>query len=36
MEEPEETPQAKQQKVAAVDTMETDTIAPLWESDSDF
>jgi len=35
-EEPREIPQAKQQKVAAVDTMETDAVAPLWESDSDF
>jgi len=36
LEEPREIPQAKKQKVAAVDTMETDAIAPLWESDSDF
>jgi len=36
-EEPETTPLAKQQKVAAVETIETDAIAPLWEqSDSDF
>jgi len=33
----EEAPATKQQKVAAVETMETDAEAPLWEeSDSDF
>jgi len=33
----EEAPATKQQKVAAVETMETDAVAPLWEeSDSDF
>jgi len=32
-----EAPTTKQQKVAAVETMETDAVAPLWEeSDSDF
>jgi len=36
-EEIEKAPATKQQKVAAVETMETDAIAPLWEeSDSDF
>jgi len=37
-EEPEENhPPSKQQKVAAVETINTDTVAPLWEeSDSDF
>jgi len=35
--EVEESPATKQQKVAAVETMETDAVAPLWEeSDSDF
>ena len=33
----EEAPATKQQKVMAVETMETDAVAPLWEeSDSDF
>ena len=33
----EEAPATKQQKVAAVETMETDAVAPLWEeSYSDF
>ena len=33
----EEDPATKQQKVAAVETMETDAVALLWEeSDSDF
>jgi len=33
----EDTHPAKQQKVAAVETMETDAVAPLWEdSESDF
>jgi len=36
-EEVEEHPAAKQQKVAAVETMDTDAVAPLWEdSKSDF
>jgi len=37
-EEPEENhPPSKQQKVAAVKTINTDTVARLWEeSDSDF
>jgi len=35
--ETEETPATKQRKVAAVEAMEIDTEAPLWEeSDSDF
>jgi len=36
-EEPETLTATKQQKVAAVETMDTDTVAPLWEDlDSDF
>jgi len=36
-EEPEERHTAKQQKVVAVETMETNAVAPLWEdSESDF
>jgi len=36
-EEEEKAPATKQQKVVAVETMETDAVAPLWEeSDSDF
>ena len=36
-EEVEEHPTTNQQKVAAVETIDTDTVAPLWEeSDSDF
>ena len=36
-EEVEEYPAMKQQKVTAVETMDTNTIAPLWEdSESDF
>jgi len=36
-EDDEKGPATKQQKVAAVETMETDAVAPLWEdSDSDF
>ena len=35
-EEPEERPAAKQQKIVAVETMETNAVAPLWNSDSDF
>jgi len=36
-EKDEEAPAAKQQKVAAVETMETDAVAPLLEeSDTDF
>jgi len=36
-EEPEDQPAAKQQKIAAVETMDTNAVAPLWEdSESDF
>jgi hypothetical protein len=36
-EEPEVQPAAKQQKIAAVETMDTEAIAPLWDdSESDF